>query len=68
MTMLLTIRQFDTMINMAIANVVAKAYINLMTPASECVCDIRQIKLQKTKYKAPGWFDTAFGMARAEAL
>ena len=62
-------KQFeDSMINMASANDVAKAYNNLITQACERVCDIRQIKLQKRKYKAPGWFDTECRMARAEAL
>ena len=62
-------KQFeDNMINTASANDVAKAYDNLITQAWERVCDIRQIKLQKRKYKAPGWFDTECRMARAEAL
>ena len=62
-------KQFkDNMINMASANDVAKAYNNFITQAYERVCDIRQIKLQKRKYTAPGWFDTECRMARAEAL
>ena len=62
-------KQFeDNMIMIASANNVAKAYNNLITQAFERVCDIRKIKLQKTKYKAPWWFDTTCRMARAEAI
>ena len=55
----------DNTINMASANDVVKIYSKLITQSCESVCNIRQIKLQKTKYKALGWFDTAYRMARA---